>query len=118
MNKTFWSWLVLVWVLGSFWFGYISGQNDGFEEQLISDSSVSSAKVVFLTNCDVWNESKPIFDSGVMGYYSSRGYFAVVTKDRSIDEIARTTFHELSHVFNRMFPEHFIKDFNVSEGFK
>ena len=42
------------------------------------------------------------------GFYSYDGYFCVVTKDRSLEEITRTTVHELAHLFVHDDPEHFL----------
>ena len=41
------------------------------------------------------------------GYYSHDGYFCVETIDRSMDEIMRTTMHELVHVMSEEERAHF-----------
>lgn len=60
--------------------------------------------------------------TGVNGFYSVNNYFCVWTKDRTSEEIASTTFHELTHYFNYGDKrEHFSKDFdkyNYSDGLK
>lgn len=33
------------------------------------------------------------------GFYNTQGYFCVRTKDRSPEEVAETTFHELAHYY-------------------
>ena len=45
------------------------------------------------------------------GFYSSDGVpTSVITKDRSADEIARTTFHELAHYFVDVDTGHFVPE--------
>ena len=33
------------------------------------------------------------------GFYNYEGFFCVVTKDRTLEEITKTTIHELGHLF-------------------
>lgn len=58
---------------------------------------------------DIYNEIKT--DNGTKefsnGYYSTKGYFCILTKERTPEEIARTTFHEMAHYFEYEQPEHF-----------
>jgi hypothetical protein len=44
------------------------------------------------------------------GFYTYDEYFCVVTKDRSMEDISRTTFHELAHVFSMRDYEHFCRE--------
>lgn len=44
------------------------------------------------------------------GFYSSSGYFCVSTKGRSVEEVTRTTVHELAHYFVDEDYEHFCKE--------
>lgn len=47
--------------------------------------------------------------TGINGLYTSdEGYFCVWTKDRSAEEIAETTMHELSHYYIAQYPDHFV----------
>jgi len=48
-------------------------------------------------------------NSSVNGYYNGVGFF-VVTKDRTSEEIAETTFHELSHYYADKDNKHFCGD--------
>lgn len=41
------------------------------------------------------------------GYTVYGKYFVVITANRSMDDITRTTMHELAHVFDYSDPEHF-----------
>ena len=57
------------------------------------------------------NETSIINDfenKSVNGFYSYKGYFVVLTKGRSPDSIARTTFHELTHYYNDENTNHFL----------
>ena len=49
-----------------------------------------------------------INDEMAVGVYNHAGYFCVITKDRSFEEIAQTTFHELAHMYNHRDTEHFL----------
>ena len=58
-------------------------------------------------------DNKYVFNvSGVSGngFYSYDGYFCVITAGRSVDEIARTTFHELAHYFVDVDTGHFVPE--------
>lgn len=43
----------------------------------------------------------------INGFYSNKGYFCVLTRGRTPDEIAQTTFHELAHYYINNDEEHF-----------
>lgn len=43
------------------------------------------------------------------GFYSTSGYFCVSTRGRSVEEVTRTTVHELAHFFVDSDYEHFCK---------
>lgn len=48
---------------------------------------------------------------GINGLYHHPKYFCVWTHEREANEIAETTFHELTHYYNYNEREHFKKDF-------
>lgn len=50
-------------------------------------------------------------ERGINGLYVHNNYFCVYTHQRSTEEIAATTFHELAHYFNDVEKEHFSRDF-------
>lgn len=45
------------------------------------------------------------------GIYRREEFFCVITANRSLESISKTTFHELAHVFNYRDSEHFKTDF-------
>lgn len=57
--------------------------------------------------------SKYLFNvSGVnaTAYYSYEGYFCVITKDRTPQEVSTSVFHELAHYFVDVDTDHFVPD--------
>ena len=44
------------------------------------------------------------------GFYSYDGYFCVVTKGRTLEEITKTTIHELGHLFVHEDYDHFCNE--------
>ena len=83
-------------------------------QSYVVDSVVSSEVVVErdTVHLDVPSARYVFNASGVNanGFYSYDGYFCVITKNRSPDAIARTTFHELAHYFVDSDPEHFVSE--------
>jgi len=46
-------------------------------------------------------------NTNVTGYYVHGEYFLVQTRDKTFEEIAETTFHELAHMYVFRNPEHY-----------
>lgn len=45
------------------------------------------------------------------GFFRRDEFFCVITFNRSLDLVARDTFHELAHLYNFRDREHFVTDF-------
>jgi Zn-dependent peptidase ImmA (M78 family) len=99
----------VVWVvitcLGIFG-GYLLGLNHNNNDSV---EGVVYSKLMFSIDDVDWGV-------GANGFYSYDGYFCVMTKDRSLEEITRVTMHELAHLFVHESYDHYcnndIKSYN------
>ena len=55
----------------------------------------------------------PSIDTVRNGFFSADEFFCVITKNRSSEEIASITFHELAHYFNFVDEEHFSQEWVI-----
>lgn len=98
--------------------GYSNGYFEGYDNNPIIGSLDETKKQMDILMSRIYMQDIELDDLITTGYYSSNGFYCILTKERTSEEIASTKSHEECHLHIQRDYKHFCNVSGVLRSWK